>query len=146
MPVNNYIIDPAVFYWVNVFGCLQVVFAVIGSLVIIGCICLVVAYVIQRYNIEEPDAPEQDANRYELQRYQNQMRSYEDNLNYIAMIRKWMIISAVIGFVLVAAAVFIPSKQTSVEMLVAKTATYDNLNWTVQQVKEVVDYIVGALK
>jgi len=144
--MNNYIIDPSVFYWVNVFGCLQVVFAVIGAFVMTGCICLAVAYVMQRFNLEEPEEPEQDANRYDIQRYQRHLKSYEDDLNHVAMIRKWMIVSAVIGGVLIVSSIFIPSKQTSVEMLVARTATFDNVNWTVQQVKEVIDYIIGALK
>lgn len=51
-----------------------------------------------------------------------------------------------IGLVLIILSVFIPSKQTSIEMMVARTATFDNVDWSVQQVKEIVDYIVNALK
>jgi len=42
--------------------------------------------------------------------------------------------------------IFIPGKTTSVEMLIAKTATFDNVNLSVQQIKDVVDYIVQAIK
>ena len=57
-----------------------------------------------------------------------------------------MMTTLIVGGVLVLISIFIPRKQTSVEMLVAKTATFDNVNWTVQQVKEIIDYIVSALK
>ena len=51
-----------------------------------------------------------------------------------------------IGILLFLGFVFFPDKETSMQMLVAKTATFDNVNWTVAQVKEVIDYIVAAIK
>ncbi len=42
--------------------------------------------------------------------------------------------------------VFIPDKQTMIEMLVAKTATVENAEWTVDAVKQAVDYIVSAIQ
>ena len=42
--------------------------------------------------------------------------------------------------------IFCPSKETMIEMLVAKTATYENAEWTVETVKEAVDYIIQAVK
>lgn len=74
------------------------------------------------------------------------MKEYEEEKEYIAAIRKWLAVTAVTGAVLCAISIFIPSKQTSVEMLVARTATFDNVNWTIDQVKEIVDYIIKALK
>jgi len=40
--------------------------------------------------------------------------------------------------------VFIPDKQTMIEILVAKTVTVENAEWTVDSLKSVVDYIVQA--
>lgn len=37
--------------------------------------------------------------------------------------------------------VFVPSKQTCVEMLIAKTVTVENLNTTIDGTKELIDYI-----
>ena len=44
------------------------------------------------------------------------------------------------------AGIFVPSKQTLIEMMIAKKATYDNVSWTIDQVKEAVDYIISAIK
>lgn len=122
--MTNYIIDPQVFYWMNVFGILQTVFAVFGVVLAAAFVGLTVAWVCNSVEVK---------------------RGYERNLIYQKECKKWAIITGIIGLILVTAAIFIPGKTTSVEMLVAKTATFDNVNWTVQQVKEVVDYIVYAL-
>lgn len=45
-----------------------------------------------------------------------------------------------------ALAVFIPSKQTMIEMQIAKLATYDNAQWTVDSIKGIVDYVIEAVK
>jgi len=123
--MTNYIIDPQVFYWMNIFGIMQTVFAIFGVVFMAAFICLTIGYV---YNSCEAK------------------RGYESNLLYQKECKKWAIITGIIGLPLITVAIFIPGKTTSIEMLVAKTATFDNVNWTVQQVKEVVDYIVYALK
>lgn len=123
--MTNYIIDPQVFYWMNIFGIMQTVFAVFGGIFAAAFIGLTVGYVYNSWEVKQ---------------------GYESNLLYKKECKKWAIITGIIGVVLITAAVFIPGKTTSIEMLVAKTATFDNVNWTVQQVKEVVDYIVYALK
>ena len=60
--------------------------------------------------------------------------------------KKCAIITGMFGLVAIIASIFIPGRTTNIEMLIAKTATFENVNWTVQQVKEVVDYIVQAIK
>ena len=48
-----------------------------------------------------------------------------------------------------AGAIFIPNRQTMYEMMIAKHATYENANLTVEAIKSAVDYIVekiGALR
>ena len=42
--------------------------------------------------------------------------------------------------------IFVPSKSTMIEMMIAKYATYENADWTVESLKSVVDYIVEAFK
>ena len=143
--MNNYIIDPAVFYWMNVLSIVQTVLAVIGAFALSGFLGLTVTYVYQRYTLSEPEKPDRES-EYEIHHYQKALKDYEKSVNFINRLRKWMIATAVIGIVLTGVAIFVPSKQTSVEMLVARTATFDNVNWTVAQVKEIIDYIVSALK
>ena len=44
------------------------------------------------------------------------------------------------------ALIFIPSKSTLIEMQIAKFATYENAEWTIDKIKEAVDYIVSAIQ
>lgn len=42
--------------------------------------------------------------------------------------------------------VFVPSKETLIEMMIAKQATYENTTWTVDALKSAVDYVVQAIQ
>ena len=41
---------------------------------------------------------------------------------------------------------FVPSKEALIEMQVARFATYENAEWTLDTVKAAVDYIVESIK
>lgn len=60
--------------------------------------------------------------------------------------RKVLIYCLVALAVCVAVIIFVPSKKTLIEMMIAKKATYDNVSWTLEQVKEAVDYVISAIK
>ena len=124
----NYIINPAVFYWMSVLDTLHNVLcmAIITStiLLIISAIALPVAI----SNIEQfPHISEGEKKRVPV---------YRSALKILPII---IIASSVIF-------VFIPSRETMVQILVAKFATYDNANWTLETIKSAVDYIVEAIK
>ena len=121
----NYVINPKIFYWINVLGILQTVLAVFGGACVIASFGLVAGWI------------------YNVCKVKN---GYDSNLPYLKVCRRLAIVTGIVGFILGAVSIFIPGKTASVEMLVAKTATIDNVNWTVQQVKDVVDYIVQAIK
>ena len=61
-------------------------------------------------------------------------------------VKKWAIPFIVIALVLFIAGIFIPSKQTLITMKVAELATKENVQLTAQQLKEIVDYLINALK
>ena len=124
--MQNFIIDPQVFYWINVLGIMQTVLAIFGAINICVAIGFIIAWVYNHVQYTAYDC--------------------EDNKEYAAICKKISIITGLIGTIMIVLSIFIPGKTTSIEMLVAKTATFDNVNWTVQQVKEVVDYIVKALQ
>ena len=109
----NYIIDPSVFYWMNVLS------AVHDAAFIIGIIFLVA-----------------DAGLCFACMIDCEFKPY----------KKAITILSLIGFLFLLIWMFVPTKDTSIEMLIARTATFDNANMTVQQIKEIVDYVVGALK
>lgn len=123
--MQNYIIDPRIFYWINVLDTVQIVFVGIGVTCLIAFVGFVIGWI---YNAGEAEW------------------GYKSNIYYMKVCKRWTIVTGIIGLILLTASIFIPGRTTSIEMLVAKTATFDNVNWTVQQVKEVVDYIVKALQ
>ena len=43
-------------------------------------------------------------------------------------------------------AIFIPTKETLIEIQIAKYATWENAEWTVDAIKDLVDYITNAIK
>ena len=57
--MTNYIIDPEVFYWMNVLSAVRIVMIVIASFVLIGFICLIVTYIWQRSGLNRPEEPEE---------------------------------------------------------------------------------------
>ena len=60
--------------------------------------------------------------------------------------KKWAIPFIAVAFVLVIIGVFIPSRQTLITMKVAELATKENVQLTANQLKEIVDYIINAMK
>jgi len=122
--MTNYIIAPQVFYWINVLSIAHIIFGIFGAVFTVAFFCLLSGWI---YNA-------------------GQAKDYEENRFYMKVFKKWAIVIGILGFIMIVLSIFIPSKSTSIEMLVAKTATFDNVTWTVQQVKEVVDYIVQAIK
>ena len=124
--MTNYIIAPQVFYWINILSIIQTVLGIFGGICTAAFICLSIGWIY---------------NACEVEKYGNNSDQF-----YMKVCRKWAIITGTLGLIMVLFSIFIPGKTTSVEMLVAKTATFDNVDWTVQQVKEVVDYIVQAIK
>ena len=142
--MTNYIIDPAVFYWINVLSIIQTVCAVIGGACLLGFICFLIWYVFTVGGVDKPEKSDYEIYAKEL--YERDMKRYKEHLQDLYRIKKYMMTTLIVGGVLVLISIFVPGKQTSVEMIVAKTATFDNVDWTVQQAKEIIDYIVSALK
>ena len=115
----NYIINPSWFYWLGVANAAKIVSFVIGGIATVG---LFIGLANMAVNMEF-GADDKD--------YKNSKR-----------IAKVCGIVTVVCFLV---GVFIPSKQTMIEMMVAKFATYENAQWTVDVVKDAVDYIVQAI-
>lgn len=120
-----YIINPSTFYWFNVLSSLKdltIVFACFSGVGTAACIFIWV------YNYTQWI-------EYERERYKKYMHTS----------KRATIGLGIVTIILIAAAIFLPDKETSVEILAARTLTHDNVNWTVAQVKEIVDYVVKSL-
>ena len=113
----NYIIDPSWVYWMNISNGVKMLCLIIGG---VGIVVMIIA------------VPVCLAEAFDGDDY--------------ATIRKWSIPIASVSIILVLAGVFIPSKETLITMKVAELATKENITLTVQQLKEIVDYIINALK
>ncbi len=108
--MNEYIINPAWFYWANIANGLKIV-ALIGAMIgMIACIFCIIAV------LEKDD-------------------------DYLKPLR----IVIACTTVCIIAAVFIPTKETLIEMQIAKYATWENAEWTIDAIKDAVDYIVDAI-
>ena len=114
----NYIINPAVFYWMSVID--SILFLAVGSAVLSG-VAAVILFCIKTFDdyLDEDD--------------EKKISKYIKPLSIVC------IVSLIVT-------IFAPSKNTMIQMLVAKCATYDNANWTLETIKSAVDYIVEAIK
>ena len=124
----NYIIDPKIFYWMHVMSGLKIICGILGGIATAGMIVAICSAIYNYYNSIV---------------YGHDKEHY---MQYMCIGKKAAWITAILGIVFLAACVFLPDKETSIQMLVSKAATFDNVGWTVSQVKEIVDYIVQAIK
>lgn len=112
----DYIINPMWIYWINVLDGLQLL-SVVLTCIAIGCtIIMGVTWIATSLSDEEEKS-----------------------------VLKWLRIFffCALGFVTIA--IFIPNKETMIEMLVARFATRSNIALGVEQVKEIIDYIITTL-
>lgn len=116
--MNGYIINPSWFYWVNVIHGAGIVVLVFAMIATILCVFGLPLY------------------------YGNEVYNDEDKKAFWKIAKKLIILCTALWIVYI----LIPSKETLIEMQVAKYATYENAEWTVENVKQAVDYIINALK
>ena len=123
--MTSYVINPSTFYWFNVLSSLKELTTVLACFCGVGTVVCIGIWI---YNYTEWV-------EYECERYKEYARTS----------RRATIGLGIVTFILIAAAIFLPSQETSIEILVARTLTHENINWTVGQVKEIVDYVVKSL-
>lgn len=111
----TYIIEPSVFYWMNVIDGAKTVSVICAVFGMIAAVIVWGSYFADGGEFEE---------------------------GWLKGPRIATLVAVVVGTL---AAVFLPSKEALVAMLVAKTATVENVGWTVDALKEAVDYIVEAI-
>lgn len=115
------IVNPAFFYWASVFNGLKIAFLVLTI------ICIVILATMLFYYDSE------------------YCGWYDDDEDAIAF-RKNMKRIAVASMVMVVIIIFVPSKQTMIEMQIAKMATGDNISAVIQKITEVAKEIIESAK
>lgn len=124
----NYIINPSWFYWLGVVNSMRgfMLAAFIVAIIIIG-----VALIIIPVNVKL-------------------IRDYpsisDDERKVVRFFTKALKIAIGVCVASVLFLVFVPSKETLIEMMIAKQATYENATWTVDALKNAVDYVVQAIQ
>jgi hypothetical protein len=114
------------FYWINVADRLNtVLFTIVIAIGVTEIIMMIVAGL--SYSMGKDYGPD------------------DPDLQMAKALIKPIIICGIVLAASMIGVVFIPSKNTLIEMQVARFATYENAEWTVETVKSAVDYIVDAI-
>ena len=124
----NYIINPSWFYWLGVVESMRgfMVAAFLVSIVVVVASAIIIPMNISMIR-EFPDMSDDE----------------RKTVQFFTKALKIAIGALVIsGLVLV----FVPSKETLIEMMIAKQATYENATWTLDALKSAVDYVIQAIQ
>lgn len=116
----NYIINPMWFYWINVMETINCI--LIGGIVV-SVAFLIIGSIIYFENY-----------------------GYGDDDQDKKLGAKFLKITIPFLIVFVLIITFLPTKSTLIEMQIARYATVENAEWTVETVKSAVDYIIEAMK
>lgn len=116
--MTNYIIDPMWFYWLQVADDVKFLSALVGS---IGGI-VAAAFWLWAVGSGEVD--------------------FEEGKRVAKTAKRYAIMFCLIFII----GIFIPSKQTLIEMEIARHATYGNVDSIKEQIKDAADYILDKLE
>lgn len=124
----NYIINPSWFYWLGVVESMRyfMVAAFVISIVVIVTSASIIPLDVKM-----------------IQDYPTMCDFERKSVQFFTKALKIAIVALIIsGLILM----FVPSKETLIEMTIAKQATYENATWTVDALKNAVDYVIQAIQ
>ena len=124
----NYIINPSWFYWLGVVESMRY-FMIAAFIISIAAIIvsIIIVPVDMRMIRDFPDMSDDE----------------RKSVQFFTKVLKAAIWALVIsGLILL----FVPSKETLIEMMIAKQATYENATWTLDALKSAVDYVIQAMQ
>lgn len=124
----NYIINPSWFYWLGVVNSMRgfMLAAFIVAIIVVGVSLILILW-----------------NTSMIREFPSLSDDERKNVRFFTKALKVSIgVCIVAGLFLV----FVPSKETLIEMMIAKQATYENATWTVDALKNAVDYVVQAIQ
>lgn len=113
--MNGYIINPAWFYWVNIANGIKIIIS------LLAVASLVASFLSTLISLDDTDTI--TSKKFE----------------------KMALKMFIVAIVCIIISLFIPSKETLIEMKIAEYVTLENAEWTVAAIKDLVDYIVRVL-
>lgn len=122
--MNEVLINPMVFYLVELCGTLRTIFGIASVFTIVSLVCFVVGIF---YNTDLA-------------------RHCSENRAYLKICQKGAKITIPILCATIILAVVVPSTNTAIAMIASKYVTQTNVDAAVEGLKSVVDYIVTAIK
>lgn len=124
----NYIINPSWFYWLGVVNSMRsfMIAAFVIAIIVIGVALIIIPV--------------------EVKMIQDFPTMCADERKAVMFFTKALKVAIGVCVVSALFLVFVPSKDTLIEMMIAKQATYENATWTVDAVKSAVDYVVQAIQ
>jgi uncharacterized membrane protein len=117
------LIDPEIFYWMDVCENLKILIAFF----LVISICALLGFILFWIFSDDPWKSEEDKEKLDIK------------------CKKWIIRLSIISVVSTLSLIFIPSKETMYTMLIVNNLTEDNLSKGKEEVKELIDYTVEKL-
>lgn len=117
--MSGYIINPMWFYWVDVLDGMKQVFFILACIIGVGGFMGGLIYSVDNYKIDDEEKPK---------------------------LIRWVKIWAVTISMLILLTVLIPSKETMIQMQLAKFGTYENVERAIEAIQDATDYILEHLK
>ena len=119
MKVTDYLIDPKLFYLANVAG-------KVNDALTLFCVALFIITAAFAVSVWCSYGSERDI----IKKY----------------FKKYLKIAVPLFLLFLCAALFIPDKETIIEMQIAKIATKENVSMTISSLKDAVDYVINSAK
>ncbi len=126
----TYIINPMWFYWLNVADKVCSLIRVPAVLLFVFSAASYIIAAVLKFNALDSDGFDRECS------------------DYIAgtKVQRVAAVLAVLTVILFAIYAFIPSRETLIEMQIARFTTVENAEWALDAVKSATDYIVSAIK
>ena len=135
------VINPMIFYWMNVLGNLDCGLNIVGIGLTFVLAVRVFIYVMGMDELYYY-AKFKDSSYHVREAEQ----SLENGTKYVNLSAKWLKANIIIIAVCLVITTFIPSRDTMLTMLVADMITYENIELTKDSAVALVDYIVEQVK
>ena len=126
----TYIINPMWFYWLSVADKVRQPILALAILLFIFSIAAYIATAVLKINAIERDGIDRECFEYIVG----------------TKVQRIATVLAVLAVILYAIYVFIPSRETLIEMQIARFTTVENTEWALDAIKSATDYIVSAIK
>ena len=114
----NYIIDPKLVYWISVASAVKAFIIAISAIILVACAVALISYSL-------------DSCLYEG----DELNAKLKNVGRITIV--------CIAFIFIS--LFIPSKETAIEMIIASKVTTESVQATKEEIYEIIDYTVEKI-